>query len=43
MGLTTEQTPGLWTIRSDAEAPLRALGERGDIIKTLHRALARKG
>lgn len=43
MGLATEQTPGLWTVRPDAEAQLRALGERGDIIKTMHRALAREG
>lgn len=43
MGLATEHTPGLWTIRPDAEVQLRALGERGDIIKTMHRALGRDG
>jgi len=43
MRLATEHTPGLWTLRPDAEAQLRALSERGDIIKTMHRALAREG
>lgn len=43
MGLATEQTPGIWTIRPGAEEQLRALGERGDIIKTMHRALVREG
>ena len=30
-----------WTLKPDAEPTLRALGERGDIIKTMHRALSR--
>lgn len=42
-GLATEQRPGLWTVAPEAEDRLRALGERGDIIKTMHRALERYG
>ena len=38
-GLATEHLPGLWTIAPEAEQQLRALGERADIIKTMHRAL----
>jgi type IV secretory pathway VirD2 relaxase len=38
-GLADEIDTGRWTIRDDAEQTLRALGERGDIIKTMHRAL----
>ncbi len=33
-----EETKGRWTIRTDAEEALRALGERDDIIKRLHRS-----
>jgi type IV secretory pathway VirD2 relaxase len=43
MGLATEQTPGIWTISPRAEPMLRELGTRGDIIKTMHQALAREG
>ncbi len=43
LGLATEQRPGEWTVAPDAEQRLRALGERGDIIKTMHRALERDG
>jgi type IV secretory pathway VirD2 relaxase len=42
-GLATEQRPGQWTLAPNAEQRLRALGERGDIIKTMHRALERDG
>lgn len=42
-GLATEQRSGLWTIAPQAEQRLSALGERGDIIKTMHRALERDG
>ncbi len=42
-GLAEPVGPAMWTIRPDAEPTLRALGERGDIIKTLHRALSRGG
>ncbi|MBN0602960.1 DUF3363 domain-containing protein, partial [Pseudomonas aeruginosa] len=30
---------GTWAVQADAEKTLRALGERGDIIRTLQRAL----
>jgi hypothetical protein len=39
MGLAQEQGSGLWELSPKAEATLRALGERGDIIKTMQRAL----
>ena len=39
MGLAREQSTGIWELASKAEATLRALGERGDIIRTMHRAL----
>jgi len=39
MGLATEQNPGEWTLRPDAEPVLRALGERGDIVRTMQRAM----
>ncbi|NQE61489.1 DUF3363 domain-containing protein [Caulobacter sp. RHG1] len=37
LGLASEHG-GQWRLDDDIEARLRALGERGDIIKTLHRA-----
>ncbi len=43
MGLATEIEPGRWTVSPKAEPVLRELGERGDIIKTMHRALDREG
>ena len=43
MGLATEIDPGRWGVSSRAEAVLRQLGERGDIIKAMHRALDREG
>jgi type IV secretory pathway VirD2 relaxase len=39
MGLAREQSSGIWELASAAEITLRALGERGDIIKTMQRAL----
>jgi type IV secretory pathway VirD2 relaxase len=39
MGLATEVRPGEWHISDRAEGTLRALGEREDIIKSMHRAL----
>jgi type IV secretory pathway VirD2 relaxase len=39
MGLTREQGNGDWTLASTVETTLRALGERGDIMKTMQRAL----
>jgi len=43
LGLATEIGPGQWMIDGKAEATLRELGERGDIIKRMHRALAERG
>lgn len=40
MGLADEIRPGIWTLQSDAEKTLRVLGERGDIIRTLQRAMS---
>ncbi len=42
MGLATEQQPGVWAIRAEAEPTLRAMGERGDIIRTMQRAISGK-
>ena len=39
MGLARKQESGIWELASKAEATLRALGERGDIIRTMQRAL----
>jgi len=43
LGLADEIGPGQWTISEKAEATLRELGERGDIIKRMHRALIDRG
>jgi type IV secretory pathway VirD2 relaxase len=43
MGLATEIETGKWIVSPKAEPILRELGERGDIIKTMHRALERDG
>src|SRR5260370_36148410 len=43
MGLATEIETGKWIVAPKAEPVLRELGERGDIIKTMHRALEREG
>jgi type IV secretory pathway VirD2 relaxase len=43
MGLATEVGTGCWIVSLKAEPTLRKLGERGDIIKTMHRALEREG
>ncbi len=42
MGLATEQPPGVWAIHANAEPILRAMGERGDIIRTMQRAMSGK-
>ena len=42
MGLATEQQPGIWAIHAEAEPTLRAMGERGDIIRTMQRAMSGK-
>ena len=41
LGLAEPVGPAQWTLKPDIESTLRALGERGDIIKTMHRALSR--
>jgi type IV secretory pathway VirD2 relaxase len=43
LGLAEEVGAGQWTISEKAEATLRTLGERGDIIKRMHRALSASG
>ena len=43
LGLAEQIGPGQWMIDEKAEATLRELGERGDIIKRMHRALTERG
>ena len=43
MGLATEEAPGRWQVSEKLEPTLRELGERGDIIKTMHKALGAEG
>jgi len=40
LGLADEVQPGTWVVHADAEKTLRALGERGDIIRTMQRAMS---
>jgi type IV secretory pathway VirD2 relaxase len=42
-GLVHEVEPGVWTLSENLEPKLRALGERGDIVKAMNRALADRG
>ena len=42
LGLAKSHGPACWSLGNDLEAQLRALGERGDIIKTMHRAMLRQ-
>src|SRR6202158_2955829 len=42
-GRATQIETGKWIVSPKAEPVLRELGERGDIIKTMHRALDREG
>ena len=42
-GLTEETAPGQWQLSEGLEQTLRRAGERGDIIKTMHRGLGRAG
>ena len=39
MGLATETKPGVWVVHAEAEPTLRAMGERGDIVRTMQRAM----
>src|SRR3546814_4094954 len=43
LGLAEQIESGIWVMRGDAEAVLRDLSVRGDLIKTMHRALTRDG
>lgn len=40
LGLADETQSGTWAVHADAEKTLRALGERGDIIRTMQRAMS---
>ncbi len=40
LGLSERVGPALWTLRPGLEPTLRDLGIRGDIIKTMHRAMS---
>ncbi|MFV0276792.1 MAG: DUF3363 domain-containing protein [Parahaliea sp.] len=40
MGLASERQPGCWDIDPGAERTLRAMGERGDIIRAMQRAMS---
>jgi len=42
MGLASEMQTGVWTVHADAESTLRTMGERGDIIRTMQRAMSGK-
>jgi len=39
LNLAHATEPGAWRLEPDAESTLRALGERGDIVRTMQRAL----
>ncbi|RWD79102.1 VirD2 family relaxase/mobilization nuclease [Mesorhizobium sp.] len=43
LGLAGQVGRSQWVIKPEAEAVLRELGERGDIIKRMHRALTERG
>lgn len=43
LGFAEPAGPARWVLAPDVEQRLRALGERGDIIKRLHRTLAKDG
>jgi type IV secretory pathway VirD2 relaxase len=42
-GLAEQITPGCWTLKPRLEETLRELATRGDIIKTMHRAMTGAG
>ena len=42
-GLAEPVGPAQWALKPDVEPTLRAMGDRGDIIRTMHRALTRGG
>ena len=41
LGMAEAVGPAQWTLKPDLESTLRAMGERGDVIRTMHRALSR--
>jgi hypothetical protein len=43
LGLAEPAGPARWVLAPDTEQRLRALGDRGDIIKRLHKTLAKDG
>ena len=43
LGLADQVGPGQWSMSEKAEATLRELGTRGDIIKRIHRGLSERG
>jgi type IV secretory pathway VirD2 relaxase len=43
LGLAEPAGPARWVLGADVEQRLRELGERGDIIKRLHRSLTKGG
>lgn len=43
LGFAEEIAPGYWRLAEGLEPALRRMGERGDIIKTLHREMTEKG
>lgn len=43
MGLAESLGKGRWQLSSGAPETLKRMGERGDIIKTMHRAMANRG
>ncbi len=42
-GLASESEPGVWALSEKLEPTLRELGERGDIVKAINRALTERG
>jgi hypothetical protein len=43
MGLATDHAPGVWELSERLEPTLREMGERGDIIRTMQKALRAEG
>jgi hypothetical protein len=43
LDLARETEAGVWRLASNLEPTLRHMGERGDIVKTMHRELTRQG
>ncbi|MCW0983658.1 DUF3363 domain-containing protein [Agrobacterium sp. BT-220-3] len=43
MGLATEPLPGVWELSDRLELTLREMGERGDIVRTMQKAMRAEG